>query len=406
MYLNCLPLDLLSPLFLYFQPAELSQLLPQVKNLLPKLFSCKVFWQELCHRDISSIIPTIENCEKYIEAINKFVSYNRTEREKDKTYIQYLVTNNYDILLRPSLIENLELITEIAAFNGLRQMIDIILKIYPKSFGDVLVYSAAGGYVDIVREMVEISKRCDDVTDNIYYYENAAHMAAENNYTEVIELLITEGVNDYDGIMAWAAYGGHKYLVERMLKFGAHSYDWVLVMALEGGYIDIAQLMVDKGADEFHRAVPYIARGGHTQSLEFILRFIDEKDLDYHNLIMWANYSKHKNFIDLCIDKCVKFDITPDYNSLIIKAIDTENIDILEYIIQKANNSGIDYDKAITEALDCPDILYNINIIKILLKTCPHNIEYKKHIAQATSYQQNEIVKLLISHRDNKEKKQ
>lgn len=72
--------------------------------------------------------------------------------------------------------------------------------------------------------------------------------AAKNYDRELIELLISKGVNNWDSGLTGAAKGGHKDLVDFFIEKGANNWSRGLFGAAEGGHRDLVDFFIEKGA--------------------------------------------------------------------------------------------------------------------------------------------------------------
>ena len=67
---------------------------------------------------------------------------------------------------------------------------------------------------------------------------------------EIIQLIISNGVNYWNDGLQGACMGGHMDIIQLMINQGANNWDEGFYYACERGYTDIIQLMINKGATE------------------------------------------------------------------------------------------------------------------------------------------------------------
>ena len=257
LYFDLLPTDLLSLLFLYFNPEELLFQLEQLPEF-SKLLQSKIFWQNIWKRDISSIVNPPSNVyQKYKEIFKHFNSiYTRHEK------ISYSARNGYDILLLPILLT-----------------LD--------DYNWAMAYAAEGGHIEIVKLMLEKGANNYNLS-----MENAAY----GGHMEIVKLMLEKGANDYNRAMEAAALSGHMEIVRLMLEKGANYYDWAMETAAGNGHIEIVRLMLEKGANDYNSAMSEAAYRGQIE----IVRLMLEKGANNYNEAMEnAAWSHHDNIVTL-----------------------------------------------------------------------------------------------------------
>jgi len=222
LYFSLLPLDLYSPLFLYFSSSELLQLLSHLQSLpdFTRLFSYTPFWKALWRRDISTFLPLPKDAyEKYKEILDRLSKLSGIYEK-----IEYLAINGYDLLLKPllSTLSDYNLVMTYAAYGGHIELVNLMLEKGANAYNNAMIEAAYRGHMNIVRLMLELG--AND-------YNEAMSFAAKGGHIEIVRLMLEKGANNYNRAMASAAYKGHIEIVRLMLGLGANDYNEVLVIA-------------------------------------------------------------------------------------------------------------------------------------------------------------------------------
>lgn len=259
-YFHVLPVDLMSPLFLYFSSGDLLHILPQLDLIsFPKsLYNSKILWCELWKRDISSFLELPGNpYEKYQKIFNEF-SILKFKFEK----IKHLASNCYDILLHP-----------------------LLSNVY--DYNIAMIHAAEGGHIELVNSMLKLG--ANDYNWTLVYAARGGHM-------EIIKLMLNLGASDYNFAMEDASREGHLDIVEFMLELGADHYNTALVNGAAGGHIEIVKLMLQKGAREYNTALAWAAAGGHTEIVKLMLKLGAN---DYNHSMLMAAREAHIDIVEL-----------------------------------------------------------------------------------------------------------
>ena len=147
------------------------------------------------------------------------------------------------------------------------------IKEEPDNYDKIMCIAASGGYMHIVKLMLE--KGAIGFNETMVY-------GATGGYMDIVELMLEKGANDYNASMGYAAHEGHIDIVKLMIEKGANDHNWAMSGAAECGYIDIVKLMLEKGADDYNKAMIAAAYGGHIDIIKIML----EKGATSHNQAM------------------------------------------------------------------------------------------------------------------------
>ena len=246
LYFSSLPLDLYCPLFLYFSPNELLQLLPQLAKIpnFIRLFSYTPFWTALWKRDISTIITAPHNAyEKYKEIFYHLNTFSSKYEE-----ISYFAQNGYDILLLPILLtlDDYNVAMAYAADGGQIEIVKLMIEKGANTYNWAMRIAAWRGHMEIVRLMLNLGAN---------NYNDAMASAAESGHIEIVRLMLEKSANNYNTAMNYAAYGGHIEIVRLMLEKGANNYNTAIANAARGDHIEIVRLMLESGANDYNWAM-------------------------------------------------------------------------------------------------------------------------------------------------------
>lgn len=234
LYFSLLPSDLLPPLFLYFDSAELLLILPEIKLIsdFNRLFDSRIFWLKLWRRDVSSFLASPENpYEKYVEIFSKLSKFNN---EYDK--IKYLAENGYDVLLLPLLsdIDDYQYTMRQAARGGHMEIVNLMLQRGATNYSETMANAAAEGHIDIVKLMLDKGAK---------EYNWAMVAATSGNHIDIVRLMLERGANDYNTVMALASSRGYTGIVNLMLERGATNYVDPMRLVAPGGRINLVKKM-------------------------------------------------------------------------------------------------------------------------------------------------------------------
>lgn len=224
-YFSTLPLDLFTPLLLYFESGDLLRCLTRLEELpeFSKALSSSTFWKQIGKIYISSCVPScINSREDYIKIQSKL---NNNKEIIDK--IKYLSKNGYDILLY-KILSSSTMSTKYI-------------------YNNAMAYASLGGHIEIVISMLQRGAN---------NYNWVMTYAAEGGNIEIVQLMLNKGANDYYNLaMESAAYKGHMDIVELMLEKGANNYNFAMKSAAKNGHMEIVKLMLEKGACNYDEAL-------------------------------------------------------------------------------------------------------------------------------------------------------
>lgn len=126
---------------------------------------------------------------------------------------------------------------------------------FESKFKQALLLAAKGGYIDIVKYMLN---------NSVPLSEDALEAAAQNGHLDIAIFLIeSKKLDYYNNVMRTAASTGYIDVVKSMIEIGADDYDNTMISATVGGHIDIVRLMLEKGATDYNGAMIAAGQSGH-----------------------------------------------------------------------------------------------------------------------------------------------
>jgi ankyrin repeat protein len=394
-YLNCLPNDVLSLLFLSFTDEELiftiSKLFPSITKFEAR--TGKTLWKTLWTTNISSMSPVPSNiAEKYIEIMTDYIN-KKDYKDECGSLIDSLVANRCDILLTsiPNYHSYDFEIEQSAAKSGCEELVYKLLhNASPFYHVRALTGAAGAGHINLVKSIIQRVKSLSPYDQLPYDYNYALVCAAIDNHKDIMELLISEGANDYGGVMGNAARQGYKDIVEWMLKLGATQYSWALEMAAAGGHKDIIELMRQYGASSSSYAVREAVRGGHMEIVQLLLTYPTNNELDYGEILIAAANGKNLDVVKFMANKVsLVYKEDPAKISIICNSTMqlSNNIEIVELMVQLGANN---YENTMKFAAYRGNIL----IVKRMVDLGAKN--YDETMEEAAKGASIEVVKMMI----------
>lgn len=241
-YLTLLPSDLILPLFLYFDSAELILVITRLRDhpdiiRQQDFLQSREFWTAMWRRDISSlVIPDDVSYYQYTSVIDEVRRMGNSFASK----VLYLAPKGYDILLYPILTTEDEYNTTMwaAAMGGHIEIVKKMLNKGANKIGLTMHHAAAKGHTDIVRLMLQhgASKYKEDMKLSL-------REAANAGYTDIVALLLDNGATNLNQALYEAAKHGHYNTVKLLLERGATEYGYPLHFAKQKKYKDIVKLL-------------------------------------------------------------------------------------------------------------------------------------------------------------------
>lgn len=238
--------------------------------------------------------------------------------------------------------------------NGFIDIVELIL-IYFKdelNFELGLQTACEFGHIDVVKLMLDLLRNKD-----VYEYEqcfsDAFTISASNGHINIINLLIREGgkIDDLDpDDLYYACICGNNDIVELFISNGINNFDVGLKGACEGGHKEISNLMINKGASFFDDCIVSAATGGNVEIFRSILDLSNSKDINkyknyLHESLIEASTCGHMNIIKLLIQEGVEINkLSP---SFLGNACKSGNKDIVELFIANGVN---DFDSGLVSA--------------------------------------------------------
>ena len=148
--------------------------------------------------------------------------------------------------------------------------------IYSKNFGNIynaaMVWAAEGGHLKIVKYLID-EKGATHVND-------ALEWAAKKGHLDIVKYLIDEkGADDFNWALEDAAHGGHLDIVQLMIEKGASKFNNAMINAAEGGYLDIVKYLIEKAREknhllDFDYAIVRAKDTGNPEIVEYLKQFV------------------------------------------------------------------------------------------------------------------------------------
>lgn len=225
-YLSIVPQDLVIPLFCYFSPREIIDIIHKCRNLkLPYNF-----WKTIWKRDISSFIePPMAPNEAY-EKYKEIIFWKYTS-DIDRLYT--LAEKGYDVLLYPLLLHvaHYESAIETAAKEGYTEMVKKLLESGKCKYTLIMRYAACKNYIELVKLVINSSADNNDFDYTMAFSSKTGNM-------DLIELMLQHGAKSYFSTMRIATANNHRHIVKRMLELiDLHKADYTQ-SALNNAYKD------------------------------------------------------------------------------------------------------------------------------------------------------------------------
>ncbi len=227
---------------------------------------------------------------------------------KDLDTWKYMIECGLDIHLN----ENEPL--KCAISNGYLEIVGKLLgyndnfEAYQKICGNSVVYAIDGGYLDVVKHLIDKSNTQNDL------HHALKHASLKKNL-EIIQYLIEKGANIHmnnDIILRNAAFSGNLEIVKYLVSIGAniHTADnYAIRWAAREGYLEIVEYLLDCGVDicaNNNYALKCIIEHGHPLIVKYILE-LGDYDKIYNkfkseptNVKYYENNRKLKSIITHC----------------------------------------------------------------------------------------------------------
>lgn len=213
-YLRALPCDLIMPLFLYFSPHEIIDIVPKCVHLRVsrQCIDLKLpssFWKIIWKRDISSFIEPPATPD---EAYKKYKEITLWKFHSDVDKLCTLASKGYDVLLYPLLSHEARHRTalEIAAHNGHIELVKRLLTSH-KCKQSMAIDS---DNFEIAKLIIESDTDSIDQKDREYFMVSGAR----TGNMALIELMTAYGAKNYGCCMEIATENNHRQVVRKMLE--------------------------------------------------------------------------------------------------------------------------------------------------------------------------------------------
>jgi len=135
-----------------------------------------------------------------------------------------------------------------AAIGGHRDLVDYFIQLGADEFNEPLIMAASGGYRDLVEYFVKLG--ADD-------FNGALSKAIRGGHVELVDYFLDLGANEFDGpndAAAAAASVGDINIINKLISLGVNNLDYALISATRNGHIEIAYYLISKGAEAYSPA--------------------------------------------------------------------------------------------------------------------------------------------------------
>lgn len=132
---------------------------------------------------------------------------------------------------------------------------------------ECLITAAEKGHFDVIKAAVK-SLPAESRQDSL---DRAMSYAASGGYLDIVKFLVDQGATDFNIALIWAAGEGHLEIVNFLIQRGANKFDTALEAAAENGHLDLVKYLITKvEPGERYNALVYAAGGGHLDVVEYI----------------------------------------------------------------------------------------------------------------------------------------
>ena len=196
-------------------------------------------------------------------------------------------------------------------------------------------------------------------------------------------LLLDEGTKDYDLLLQRACYIGDEKLVNRLIELGANDWDMGLYGAVDGDNVDLAKLMFNKGARLFVEILYLVRSREMTHLLE------SKEELSYDAILTGAAYAGNIALMDYAMDKGNNSEF--NYNSIVIDAILNDKIDAILYLMRKSQTISVSH------ILDVASENGKLEIIQYFNNGTLSPKQYDSCLSKAIQHEHDECI-IYLSH--------
>uniref|UniRef100_A0A8C0BNF8 Ankyrin repeat domain-containing protein 17 n=1 Tax=Buteo japonicus TaxID=224669 RepID=A0A8C0BNF8_9AVES len=205
---------------------------------------------------------------------------------------------------------------------GVEMLSNSLFKLFclPSSGNTALTYACAGGYVDVVKVLLESGASIEDHNENGH---TPLMEAGSAGHVEVARVLLENGAginthsNEFkESALTLACYKGHLEMVRFLLEAGAdqeHKTDEMhtaLMEACMDGHVEVARLLLDSGAqvnmpaDSFESPLTLAACGGHVELAALLIERganLEEVNDEGYTPLMEAAREGHEEMVALLL---------------------------------------------------------------------------------------------------------
>jgi hypothetical protein len=101
----------------------------------------------------------------------------------------------------------------------------------------------------------KLKKIIKNVPTNSFFLYDGTYWGCYYGNLDIINLIISKGVNYWNCGLAGSCRGGHIDMVNLMITKGASNMNWGFESACMGGHLNIVKLMISKGVDHLNHSI-------------------------------------------------------------------------------------------------------------------------------------------------------